>query len=247
MTYPYDPSGDSTKDVAKDEALTVKDTAASAGQSVADTAKSQVQNVAAEATQQAKGLLDQGMSQAKSQLNQGQQQLATGVRALVDELNGMVSQGSSSGPIAQIAGNLTSRGENIASWLETHEPADALDEVRRFAARRPWVFLAGAAGAGLLVGRFARGTRELAVDDRQTRQLTSSYTTAASTQPVSYDEGYASTQTYSTDYAEPRYGEPTYSTTDAGYATSYPADTVSSDDATVTTSYDPPSAGGVLR
>jgi hypothetical protein len=45
----------------------------------------------------------------------------------------------------------------VADWLEHREPGDLLDEVRRFARRRPGTFLVGAAVAGALVGRLTRG------------------------------------------------------------------------------------------
>ena len=43
-----------------------------------------------------------------------------------------------------------------------HAQADLLDDVRRFAARRPGMFLAIAAGVGVVAGRLTRG---LAADD----------------------------------------------------------------------------------
>jgi hypothetical protein len=51
----------------------------------------------------------------------------------------------------------SSRSGDIADWLQRHEPADILDEVSRFARRRPGLFLAIAAAAGLVAGRLARG------------------------------------------------------------------------------------------
>ena len=45
----------------------------------------------------------------------------------------------------------------IAHWLDNHEPADVLNEVKRFARRRPVAFLALAAAAGVVAGRVTRG------------------------------------------------------------------------------------------
>ena len=42
-------------------------------------------------------------------------------------------------------------------WLDNHEPSDLLDEVKRFARRRPATFLALAAAAGVVAGRVTRG------------------------------------------------------------------------------------------
>ncbi|MEK8109106.1 phage holin family protein [Micromonospora sp. M12] len=54
----------------------------------------------------------------------------------------------------------TSRGrrrQQAAGWLDEREPGEVLDEVRTYARRNPGTFLAGAAVAGLLVGRLTRG------------------------------------------------------------------------------------------
>jgi hypothetical protein len=51
----------------------------------------------------------------------------------------------------------SSRSGDLADWLQRHEPADLLDEVTRFARRRPGLFLVIAGAAGLVAGRLARG------------------------------------------------------------------------------------------
>jgi hypothetical protein len=45
----------------------------------------------------------------------------------------------------------------MADWLEQREPGDLLDEVRRFARRRPGAFVLGALVAGVVAGRMTRG------------------------------------------------------------------------------------------
>ena len=49
------------------------------------------------------------------------------------------------------------KGNEIVSWLENREPADVLADVRRFAARRPVMFLALCGLAGVVAGRITRG------------------------------------------------------------------------------------------
>lgn len=152
---------------AKDKAAEVKDSAAAATATVADQAKQEAQQVAGEAQSQIRGLVDSTVGEFRGRASEGQTALAGTVGSLSQELQQLTRESSASGPVAQLAGDLAARGEQLAGWLEQHEPDDVLVEVRRFAARKPTTFLALAAGAGLLAGRLARGTRDLAQDDQQ--------------------------------------------------------------------------------
>ncbi len=67
----------------------------------------------------------------------------------------------------EVAQQAAERIHGAASWLEQREPADLLQAVRDFARRRPGVFLAGAAVAGLAAGRLTRGMTDAARSDRQ--------------------------------------------------------------------------------
>jgi hypothetical protein len=68
----------------------------------------------------------------------------------------MSDRNDDSGVAADVMRQATDRTEQVASWLEAREPGDLVDEVRRFARRRPGVFLAGAVMAGVLAGRLTR-------------------------------------------------------------------------------------------
>ena len=147
----------STTDVAKDEAANVKDTAVDAGKQVAATAKDEAANVVGEAKEQAKSLLGSATSELKSQASTQQGRLAGTVRGYADELQGLTSGEPQSGPLTDLVQQLAGRGSDVAAWLEDREPADVLDEVRRFARRRPVLFLALCGAAGVVAGRITRG------------------------------------------------------------------------------------------
>jgi hypothetical protein len=152
-------SGDSsTKDVAKGEAANVKNTAVDAGKNVAGTAKQEAANVAAEAGYQAKSLLGSATSEIRSQAGTQQGRLASTLRSYSDELHGLVDgTPQAGGPLTDLAHQAAEKGSEIARWLEDREPADVLEEVRRFARRRPAAFLGLCALAGVLAGRVTRG------------------------------------------------------------------------------------------
>ena len=52
-----------------------------------------------------------------------------------------------------------------AEFIENRQPSELLEEVRRFARRRPGTFLLGAAAIGFLGGRLTRGIADEARDD----------------------------------------------------------------------------------
>jgi hypothetical protein len=154
------PSGSaegSTVDTAKNEAANVKDTAAGAASGVAEVAKSEVSNVASEAKHQARNLVDQTRSELRGQASNQQSQLASRLNGWASELGSMAAKSEDAGPMTYLAQEAARRGGEIAHWLDTHEPADVLQEVRRFARRRPVAFLALAAAAGVVAGRVTRG------------------------------------------------------------------------------------------
>ena len=85
-----------------------------------------------------------------------------------------MSQGGQSGLATEVARQLSGRTRELAGHLERHEPSDLLEQVRAYARRRPVVFLAGAALAGVVAGRL---TKSLAAGapDSGARALGSDY------------------------------------------------------------------------
>ncbi len=150
-----------TKDVAMGEAKNVGQTAAQAGSQVASVATDQAKEVAHETQRQAKDLLDQGRTQVKSQVVSQQQKAGQGLSSIAQELRALAdgsSQGAP-GPARDLLQQASSSVESFASMLQNREPAELLDEVRRFARRKPGLFLLGAAAAGVLAGRLTSGVK----------------------------------------------------------------------------------------
>lgn len=147
----------STAETAKGEAANVKDTAADAALGVKDVAKSEASNVAQEAKYQARNLMDQTRSELRGQANSQQSALAGKLNGWASELGSMASKSDESGMMTDLAHEASRRVGEISHWLDNHEPGDVLDEVKRFARRRPVAFLAIAAAAGVVAGRVTRG------------------------------------------------------------------------------------------
>lgn len=165
-----------TAQTARDEASNLAHNAADSGRDVLGEAKTQARGVAAEAGQQAKNLLGEAQSQlakdtlnnvrtdAMGQVSQQKQKAAGGIRTFSDDLRSM-SEGAEGGLAVDLARQLADRSGSVASWIDDREPGDLVDELKRFARRRPGVFLAAAVTAGVLAGRLTRGAKDAASDD----------------------------------------------------------------------------------
>jgi len=155
----------STAEAAKGRAGEVKDSAKEAAAGVAGTAKEQAGQVAGEAKDRARDLLGQGRSEVSEQARSQQQRAAGGLHALSRQLHEMSANASEPGLAQDLTGQVAGQAGALASWLEDREPGDLLEEVRRYARRRPGTFLALCAGAGVLVGRLGRGLQADATSD----------------------------------------------------------------------------------
>lgn len=145
------------KDTAVEKAGEVKDVAVERGSDVAGVAKDELARLAGDARTQLQGLWQQASSQLREQAGAGQHQLADLLHSLSSELGEMASKSEQDGPLTAFARQASHRGGELSHWLANAEASDVLTEVKRFARRRPFAFLAGAAVAGVVVGRLSRG------------------------------------------------------------------------------------------
>jgi hypothetical protein len=144
-------------------------------------ASEEAKGVAAEAKDQARSLVGEARGQLQTQLeDQGRQQkdrLAGTLATFGDDLGSMAENGS--GLAADVAHEVADRARSLSRHLEGREPGELLDDVRRFARRRPGTFLLGALAAGIVVGRLARGTKD-AIDAADAEQETARASTSGS-------------------------------------------------------------------
>jgi hypothetical protein len=220
MTYEYStgtPStteGTSAAQTARDEASNVARNAAESGKYLAGEAGAQAKGVAAEAGRQAKDLLDQGRTQLASTAGEQQQRLAGGLRTFSSDLSQM-ADGAESSVASGIARTVADQTSSVASWFENREPADLLDEVKRFARRSPGTFLLIAAGAGLLAGRLTRGVRDASSGSSDDDV----YGGGSHRAPGAPSTGYGLADTTATQsYGTAGYSTVTETTTGAAYA-----------------------------
>jgi hypothetical protein len=207
----------STVDVAKEQASSVGQGAAEAGQQVAATAKDQAGNVIAEAGGQAKDLLGQARTELVDQAGVQQQRLAAGLRALGDELHSMSQHSEQPGMATDLAKQASDRSHDAASWLDSREPGQLVQELRSFARRRPGAFLALAVGAGVLAGRMTRGVKD-ATGEPDDAGVTNTSSKQGNSAIGQHAAGYAADPPIGIEHAGYSAADPFASAEPAGYA-----------------------------
>ncbi|MCR2817173.1 hypothetical protein [Microbacterium jiangjiandongii] len=153
-------------DTAKAEASDLKDTTVSKATDVASTVKGEASSVLGEAGTQAKQLYAQTQRELKEQASAQQQRLASGLRSVGSELESMSANGDQQGVAADLVRQAATRISGAASWLGDRDPGSVLNEVKSYARRKPGMFIAGAAIAGVVVGRLTRALAANASDDK---------------------------------------------------------------------------------
>jgi hypothetical protein len=219
--------------------------AAESGKHVAGVAREQASGVTSEARQQTRKLMDQAGGEVRSQAQSQQQRLAGSLRSIGQELSSMSDgtvQPGQSGPATQMTRQLSQYTHQAAEWLEQREPGEILDEVRRFARRRPGTFLAIAAVGGLVAGRLTRGLAASGQNGSGGRGQSNGWTGNGSGYGAGYgtgaaygtEPGYGSEAGYGSGYTDPAYGSGTGAVTDPGYRAGMPERTATVPTATPT-------------
>jgi vacuolar-type H+-ATPase subunit E/Vma4 len=148
--------------VMQDEAVGVAADAKEAGGRVASTAKDEATRVAREAQGQAKRMLHEVSDELRDQADTQQRRAASGLHSVGEELRSMAGSSEQQGMASEVVGQLAERVESTAQWLEMRDAGSLLTEVKSFARRRPGVFIAVAAGAGVVAGRLVKSLADSA-------------------------------------------------------------------------------------
>jgi hypothetical protein len=193
-----------TADAAKEQASQMKEQVVDSGGEVLDAAKSGVGDVVGETKTQAKDLLQQTQAELRDQAEAQQRRVAAGLRSISEEFSDMAKNSAQQGVASDLVEQAASRAGSVASWLDGRDPGSLLTEVRRFASRKPGTFIAGAAIAGVLVGRLTRSVASVASDESEATGSASSATTTAGGQS---EGAVANTAGARSDSAAPSFDE----------------------------------------
>lgn len=152
------------KGQASESASAVAGTVKEQASSVAETATAQAREVAGEARNQLHEVVTRSRSQLQSTASEQSERVAQTLQDIGQQLRGMQrGEGAPSGVVADVTEQIASTVERTAQRLQDGGLEGALDDARRLARQRPGLFLLGALGAGIAVGRLVRATDTKAI------------------------------------------------------------------------------------
>lgn len=170
---------------AKERAVGTAQEAKEQAKGVATDAKEQALSVVQSATEQTKGLVSGVGQQVSSEVESQKGRLVQFLREIGDELDQAAGRTEGAdGRVAMVATEAATRTREASTWLESHQARDLVDSVSDFARRRPMVFIAGSAVAGMVVGRLTRGMVDAARDQGAQEQTSTTFVAGPGTGTV---------------------------------------------------------------
>jgi hypothetical protein len=172
-TQPYAAPGQpgqdrDTTDVVRGEGAELRHEAAREAQAVAATVGEEASFVVQEAALHARDLAEDAKHQLHHQMESQTEQLG-GVLGQFGERVHALAEGrpDDAGPVGQYAESIADQVDQLAGRIEHLGFDGMVEEVQRFARRRPGAFLAGAALAGFAVSRLGRGVQAAQQQEEQ--------------------------------------------------------------------------------
>jgi hypothetical protein len=142
---------------AKQETGAVAHTAADAGKEVVSAVSERTSAVAGTAKQQLSSIIDQTKTELRTQAEGQGEQVISGLRTLSDQVSALSSgRPEAAGQVGVLLDEGRQRLQSYLGSLELRGPQGMVDDVTRFARRRPGMFLLGAGVAGFAIGRLVR-------------------------------------------------------------------------------------------
>ncbi|HEX6421824.1 MAG TPA: hypothetical protein VFZ77_25190 [Acidimicrobiales bacterium] len=160
---------------AKERATEVAGTAKEQARGVAGEARREASAVASEAGAQARNLVDEARTALHDQAAERTDRAAGALGDLGGRFRALAEGNpDAAGDLRRYAADLGDRLDGLAGRLSSSGFDGVVDDLQRFARRRPGMFLAAAAASGFAAGRLFRGAKAAASDgDRgsQDREL----------------------------------------------------------------------------
>jgi hypothetical protein len=141
---------------AKQEAAGTAERTREAATEVAGTAVEQGRAVTGEAVAQARRMTDEVRNRVGDEAQSQARRAAQALRQWSDDLASMAEASKPDSPVREVVARAADGGRRAAGYLDERGLEGAIQELQRFARRRPGVFLAGAALAGFAAGRIAK-------------------------------------------------------------------------------------------
>ena len=151
------PTSGDTMEASKTEARNVAATAKESGREVVDEVGEKTAEVASTAKGEFQRLMDQASTEVQSVGRERGEQLAGRLDTLVQQMRALrEGRVDEAGDLRSWMSQAEQRMQHYATTLRERGPDGVLDDVRRFARRRPGAFLLAAGATGFVFGRAVR-------------------------------------------------------------------------------------------
>jgi hypothetical protein len=141
---------------AREQASAVTGQAGQAAGEVKSTALEQARTVTGEARRQTESAVSDLRERVTQEMEDQARRAAGTVRQWADDLAALADNAPGESQARSLVAQAADGGHRAADYLDKHGVAGMTDELKGFARRRPGAFLAGAALAGLAVGRMGK-------------------------------------------------------------------------------------------
>jgi len=146
---------------AAEQGREVAGDAAEHARELATSAREQAGEVTREAVHQGQRVLSDATDKVREQAHSQAEQAVGALRGLSDQARALAEgRPQEAGPLGDYAQRLAGSVSQAADRLEQRGLEGSIDDLKRFARRRPGVFLLGAGIAGFAAGRLLRGARD---------------------------------------------------------------------------------------
>jgi len=150
-------AGTSTTQGAGQQASQVASTGVESAKNVANEAATQMKDVAGQAKQQIHTLVGQTKDEMRTQAESKGREAATGLRTISDQIRALAEgRPEEASKLTPYLDDARQRVMGFADTLEQRGPQGLMEDMTRFARRKPGMFLMMAAAAGFGLGRVVR-------------------------------------------------------------------------------------------
>jgi hypothetical protein len=125
-------------------------------------AQTKVSELADKAQHQAGQIADQAQEQVKTAARERKAQTVSNLEDISQAIRstGQTLRDNDQGTVAQYTEKMAQQVDQLANYLDEKEIDQIVGDIENVARRRPELFLAGAFGLGLLVGRFLKSSHK---------------------------------------------------------------------------------------
>jgi hypothetical protein len=113
--------------------------------------------------------VNQATDEVRGRVDHQRYRAADTLRSTGEELHSLADKGEYSRLTTELTRLAAQQARSVADYLERTSPADAVEQVRTFARRRPGAFLFAAALAGVVTGRLVRAAASGGGQDSSSR------------------------------------------------------------------------------